>query len=81
MAADAIYQKISKNERIEYVDTLAEIKKMCRKTVRDLRAILGKLEEFQNELLLVDQNKRKMFCVILLKIERLSVLKFPHLSI
>lgn len=81
MAADAIFQKISNNEQIEYVDTLAEIRKMCRKTVEDLRVILSELEEFQTKLLLVDQNKRKMFCFNLLKSEHLSDLRFLQLSL
>lgn len=65
LAADAIYQKISKYEGTEF--TLAVIRKMCQNTVEDLQAILSKLEEFQTKLLLTDQKNRKIFYFILLK--------------
>lgn len=55
LAADAIYRNISKYEGREDIDTLNEIRKMCRNTVEDLKAILSKLEEFQTKLLLADQ--------------------------
>lgn len=76
LAADAIYRNISKYEGREDIDTLNEIRKMCRNTVEDLKAILSKLEEFQTNLLLADQKIGKIFYLILLKIERLSDLKF-----
>lgn len=59
--AEAIYKKISENERSHNVDKLEGVMKMCRKTVKDLRVILSELEEFKAKLLPVDQNKRKNF--------------------
>lgn len=76
LAADAIYQNISKYEGRGDIDTLNEIRKMCRNTVEDLKAILSKLEEFQTKLLLADKKNGKIFYLILLKFERLSDLKF-----
>lgn len=57
--ADFIHKKISGREELVCADALDKITKICLKTVEDLNIILMKLDEFQTNILPVDQNKRK----------------------
>lgn len=56
-AANFIYRQISVKGNTFPVQ---EINIICQKTVKDLRGILSKLEEFQSKILPEDQNKGKM---------------------
>lgn len=57
--ADFIYKKIFGRGELVCADAWGEISTICRKTIEDLNIILMKLEEFQTNILSVDQNKRK----------------------
>lgn len=58
--AKFIGSKLSK-EQLDGVGAWKEIQSVCRKTVEDLKTILGGLEKFLANELEVDQKKRKMF--------------------
>lgn len=59
LIADEIHKRMSKTNPMLDDAVLIGIHEICRKTVEDLKVVLGELEEFQQKVVPISQNKRK----------------------
>lgn len=59
LIADEIHKRMSKTNPMLDDAVIIDIHAICRKTVEDLKVVLGELEEFQQKVVPISQNKRK----------------------
>lgn len=59
LIADEIHKRMSKTNPMLDDAVIIDIHEICRKTVEDLKVVLGELEEFQQKVVPISQNKRK----------------------
>lgn len=69
LIADEIRNRLSKRNPVLDGAVIKDIREICRKTVQDLKVILGELEEFQRKVAPISLTERKnpVFVFTLLK--------------
>lgn len=88
LIADEIRNRLSKRNPVLDGAVIKYIREICRKTVQDLKVILGELEEFKRKVAPISQAERKnpvffftllcAFFLILIKFVPMRILLWPR---
>lgn len=78
LIADEIHKRMSKTNPMIDDAVINAIYEICRKTVEDLKVILGELEEFQQKVVPISQNRRKNTVLFYLDSYKKCCMPFLH---